>query len=75
MAIQQKATTLLSLRASCILAMAFFGTGQPVKAETTYNANCKVLGDGISLISTGEIVLEQRLVNFRPIESNNYQRG
>jgi hypothetical protein len=38
-------------------------------AEPTYSANCRALGDGITLTSTGETVLEQRLVKFEPIET------
>jgi hypothetical protein len=46
-------------------------------AEPTYSANCRALGDGITLTSTKELVLEPRLVKFEPIGSyeRNGQRG
>ena len=48
----------------------------PANAEETYNANCKADGDTITLTSTGETVLEQRLVDFKPVEKYNQgQRG
>jgi hypothetical protein len=37
-------------------------------AEETYKASCISMGDGITLVSTGELVLEQRLVSFKPLE-------
>lgn len=44
-------------------------------AEETYKASCRALGDGIRLVSTGEPVLEQRLVSFLPLEPYAPQVG
>ena len=63
------------LTAAGIILSTALGMGQQAKAEETYNANCKALGDGITLTSTGESVLEQRLVQFKPIERYKPQSG
>jgi hypothetical protein len=47
--------------------------GQPAKAEETYSASCMAGGDAITLTSTGELVLEGRLVQFKPIETHKAQ--
>ena len=57
------------LLAALILATTSLAFGLPAKAEGTYNASCNQLGDGITLTSTGELVLEPRLVKFRPTEA------
>jgi hypothetical protein len=54
---------------------ALLTTREQAKAESTYNASCRALGDAITLTSTGEIVLEQRLVKFKPIETYKAQSG
>jgi len=36
------------------------------KADQTYSASCKASGDAITFTSSGESVLEQRLVRFVP---------
>ena len=57
--------------AAGILLSISLGLGQPAKAEGTYNAGCMVVGDSITLTSTGELVLEQRLVSFKADKSLN----
>lgn len=47
----------------------------PAKAGDSYRANCKEIGDSIVLTSTGEAVLEQRLINFKLIEKYKAQSG
>ena len=51
---------------AAILVYGFNIGAYPASAEQTYRASCRALGDGISFTSTGELVLEQRLVNFLP---------
>ena len=66
------------LPAAVILATVSLTLGPPAKAQGTYNANCKAGPDHITLTSTGEIVLEQRLVKFKPVEAvdaHSQQRG
>jgi len=63
------------LASFAIASTAMLLTLEQARAESTYNAACKVFGDGISLTRTGEIVLEQRLVKFKPIENYNPQSG
>jgi len=57
------------LASFAISSTAVLSTLEQARAESTYNASCKALGDGISLTSTGRIVLEQRLVKFKPTEA------
>lgn len=45
------------------------------KADQTYSASCKVFGDAITFKSTGELVLEQRLVKFVPSGPYTAQSG
>ena len=52
----------------------FFATSD-AKASRTYNASCKALGDAITFTSTGEVVLEQRLVKFVPSGPYTAQKG
>ena len=65
------------LTAALIFVTTSLTFGLPVKAEETYNASCEQAGDYITLTSTGELVLEQRLVKFKPTESygRSGQRG
>jgi len=63
------------LASFAIASTAVLTTFKQAQAESTYNATCKALGDGISLTRTGEIVLEQRLVKFKPIEDYKPQSG
>lgn len=63
------------LSAAVILATTSSTLGLPAKAEETYNASCKAFGDAITLTSTGEIVLEQRLVKFKPFQVENAPSG
>lgn len=63
------------LPAAVILAKISLTLSPPANAEETYNASCKVLGDAITLTSTGEIVLEQRLIKFKPVETYKAQSG
>lgn len=58
-----------------ILCTVTLTTTEQAKAESTYNASCKALGDGITLTRTGEVVLEQRLVKCKPIETYKAQSG
>jgi len=61
---------------SVIILVCGFTTGlSPASAEETYKASCRALGDGISLTSTGESVLEQRLVKFLPSGPYVPQKG
>ena len=63
------------LTAFAIVSTGLLTTQEQAKAESTYNASCKALGDAITLTSTGELVLEQRLVQFKPIETYKAQSG
>lgn len=63
------------LPAAVILTTISLTFGPPAKAEGTYNANCKAVADAITLTSTGEIVLEQRLVKFKPVEAVDARGG
>jgi len=63
------------LASLAIASTALLMTLEQARAESTYNAACKVFGDGITLTRTGEIVLEQRLVKFKPIENYKPQSG
>jgi len=63
------------LASFAISSTALLSTLEQARAESTYNASCKALGDGISLTSTGRIVLEQRLVKFKPTETYKPQIG
>jgi len=57
------------LAAFTIVSTALLTTQEEAKAESTYNASCEVLGDAIRLTSTGDFVVEQRLVQFKPIDT------
>lgn len=59
------------LTAALIFVTTSLTFGLPVKAEETYNASCDQIGDGITLTSTGELVLENRLVKFKPTGTYN----
>ena len=48
-------------------ALALISCSKPSSTEYTYTARCNALGDGLSLSSTGEQVLEQRLIEFKPL--------
>ncbi len=50
-----------------LTALALFGCSKISFADPTYTAKCTAFGDGLSLSSTGEGVLEQRLVEFKPL--------
>jgi len=61
--------------AFAIILSALLTTKEQAKAESTYSASCRTLGDTITLTSTGRIVLEQRLVKFKPTEAYKQQIG
>lgn len=50
------------------MTIAGFGLLSPAIAETTQKVNCEAAGDSILVSSTGERILEQRLVRFTPLE-------
>jgi len=54
----------------CVSAAALLESSKPSFAESTYTARCKAAGDALSytFISTGQFLLEQRLVSFEPTE-------
>ena len=70
----------MTRNSSFFLAAAITGSLQwiclPAKADQSYSANCEAVGDAIALTSTGEIVLEQRLIAFKPTgNTNRGQKG
>tara|TARA_B100001964_G_scaffold129434_1_gene143143 strand:+ start:1088 stop:1504 length:417 start_codon:yes stop_codon:yes gene_type:complete len=54
----------------CVSAAALLESSKPSFAESTYTARCKAAGDALryTFISTGQLLLEQRLVSFEPTE-------
>ena len=63
------------LTSALILVTTSLTFGLPAKSEETYEASCKARGDAITLTTTGESVLEQRLVKFKPIDRYEAQLG
>lgn len=70
-----KSSTLLSL----MLASIATTLNQHALADSVSRVNCEALGDSVIFSSTGEVILEQRLVQFDPLEeyglNNTGRRG